>query len=134
MERVIKFRGWSEELNRWVYGGYFYDLVAPRILEDIWFDEEHGFNAICVVPESVGMFTDVIGEDGVEIYEGDILVTNNGSISEVRFGKFDYEYQNYEGVFEDISGIGFSFSDGEPFDEGVKPYRVIGNKFEGKKL
>lgn len=132
MKRVIKFRGWSKELNRWVYGGYYYDLVAPRILECSWLDGEHGFNAICVVPDSVGMFTGVIGEDDVEIYEGDTLVTNNGSISEVVFGEFCLEYENYEGVTEDVSGIGFSFSGGEPFGEGARPYKVIGNKFESK--
>ena len=130
MERVIKFRGWSEELNRWVYGGYYCD---DKMGHFIIANGMSGLDSVrSVVPESVGMFTGVIGEDGVEIYEGDTLVTNNGSISEVVFGEYEYEYENYEGVTEDVSGIGFSFSGGEPFGEGARPYKVIGNKFESK--
>lgn len=130
MKRVIKFRGWSKELNRWVYGGYCHTEKCDFIIEgDI---SSLNSSVWSVIPESVGMFTGVIGMDGVEIYEGDTLVTNNGSISEVVFGEYEYEYENYEGVTEDVSGIGFSFSGGEPFGEGARPYKVIGNKFESK--
>jgi hypothetical protein len=124
--REIKFRGWSVELQEWIYGS----LLSK---ERFFYIFDNG-DWCRVVAESVGMFTGVIAEDDVEIYEGDRLVAANGSITEVRFGVWEWEYDGCDGMEDSVGGIGFSFSDGEPFGDSVgRKYKVIGNVFINKK-
>jgi len=73
--RAIKFRGQDED-GKWLYGdlrqriGYW-----PAIIESYCTDEgKVGYREIAVKEGTVGQFTNLHDMDGMEIYEGDVLM------------------------------------------------------------
>ena len=127
--REIKFRGYSEDLDKWVYG----DLLQYRVLPII-FDEECEQHE-CFAP-SIGQSTGLFDKNGKEIYEGDIvsfedsdggyeyqdLVINTGI---VEYGELRFYFTNRVAVEMDD----FYIKDGRCDD-----IEVIGNIYENPEL
>ena len=89
--RTIKFRGKRTDTNEWVYGdlkhihdtGWSFIFVEGLSDEDK--DEEY-----MVIPETVGQFTGLIDENGTDVFECDILASNNQYTSPPRICEVYY--------------------------------------------
>lgn len=71
--REIKFRGISEEGNKWVFGDLFHGVTYISINVTERFDNYNSIKHVVVNPETVGQYTGINDMDGLEIFESDVL-------------------------------------------------------------
>lgn len=102
--REIKCRGWSNDLNRWVYGAYYNhcncavcfsnddkpEYHEAKIVFEEMMDWSFPYRTMVadVVEESVGEFTGY-RKNGCDVYEGDIIKELFGDrVGIIKFGSY----------------------------------------------
>lgn len=125
--REIKFRGRKHGSGEWVYGCavvFSENLSGHKIAQIIqhkWHGDDEFYNEF-VEPKTVGEFTGLQDEDGMDVYDGDIIQATNGEPKQVAFrsGKFQAVRRSFDDMFliwQDLS-------------DALLEAKVIGNVFE----
>lgn len=153
MNREIKFRGKRVDNGEWVYGGY---VKEHRDNSHLIFVNEFGaINAgfkprredfvlsyYEVGPETIGQYTGLKDKNGVDIYEGDIVLYKHASYKDISRILYHEEVGSFvmEAIKEDDNTSMAKFRKGtiRGFVAGrVNGYdyvKVIGNIYENKDL
>lgn len=141
--RTIKFRGLDRANEEWIYGGLIITNGDYHILEEC-ITEAHNYNK--VDKESVGQFTGLYDINGVEIYEGDIVVREKDKehsdkyIVDHKQGMFvmcNYDYGDISVIalncyIESDIHIKKYKSEEDRINCNKVLLKVIGNKYENK--
>ena len=126
--REILFRGKRVDNGEWAYGCLYqrnnrYFIIIDKLLDHFE-----------IIPETVGQFTGLLDNNGVKIFEGDIIQSNYRNQRATKgFGE-----SKYIGCGVKLMGVILMYDSGEvvPFmhESGRKDWEVIGNIHEEAKL
>lgn len=131
--RIIKFRGKIKVTGKWIYGdiAHLYgDVLMQTNISD---NEKRGTIGWGVFPESIEQFTGIVDQNGVEIYEGDIIQTydsgGNPILHEVYYLESEARFATKLIGYENLN-------EGSLTQKWINEldFEVIGNTFDNPEL
>lgn len=131
--RIIKFRGKIKVTGKWIYGDIAHLHGDVHIQTDISDNERRGMVGWDVDDNTIGQFTGIVDRNGKEIYEGDIIQTND---SEGKPILHEVYYLESEARFA-TKLIGYeNLNEGSLTQKWINEldFEVIGNIFDNQEL
>jgi hypothetical protein len=95
MNREILFRGQDIKSRKWVEGDLIHGVgaksgsiyILPRKINLAYVENCDHLDGYEVLPETVGQFTGLTDKNGVKIFEGDVVIWNDGDDGDKRIRK-----------------------------------------------
>lgn len=133
--REIKFRGKSRKDGRWIFGLLGLGSTGNQDVISGFGNSNHQnqYSILVVRLESVGQFTGLKDNNGVDIYEGDIFRKGLGEVFyDTKSASFMVKW--HDPVWKRIRSDNPSYKDGEPIFQNYFALEVIGNIHDNPEL